>query len=684
MRGRGTLCVSEQLERRQLWSAVPQAVLDGGAHPLEWQGGTAYAYPGRWIVQLRGVAGSAAQQLEQAGRQFAKANANFAAARHLGRDGLILLDAPRDLSPAEMQRSLGRFKNVEYVEPDFAVWSTAIPNDPSYPQLWGLENTGQTGGTPDADIDASAAWDLTTGGADLVVGVIDSGIDYKHPDLLANAWVNAAELNGRKNVDDDGNGYKDDVYGYDFINGDGDPMDDNGHGTHVAGTIAGTGNNGVGVTGVAWRAKVMALKFLGSNGSGPISAAAEALNYATAMRVMHGVNIQLTNNSWGSYSNSQAMEDALAANEQAGMLFVAAAGNDNAGTTYYPSRLPYDNIVTVGATDRFDAKASFSNHSNTNVDLSAPGVEIYSTLPRSTYGLKNGTSMAAPLASGVAALAWTYRPDATAAQVRAALLTGVDVIPGLAAAVSTSGRLNALGTLERLDATYATPAAPTGLTATAMTERRIDLTWDPNADPDVEGYDVLRSLDGGAFVQVAQVNVRAALYRVTTLVPGTPYAYQLVARNFLSVRSDPSAAAGATTLGVRPTLPAAPTHLTATSVSRSQINLAWTDNSTNENAFIVERSTDNLTWTLWAQTSPNATTYANTGLQRGVRYYYRVAASNEAGYSQYSNTASAVAGSSTGASAAPSAAGHGVFSASLVRLASTDSDELTLVEAVLA
>ena len=401
-----------------------------------WQGEQRAVNPGHWIVAMDGLPATPSLQLT-VGAQVLQQHASGPALKALGSlggRGSLLIETAPNVSYAEVKTSLSGLPGFRYVEPDFIISLDATtPNDPSFPSLYGLNNTGQTGGTLDADIDAPEAWDLTIGSRSIVVGVIDTGVDYTHPDLAANIWTNPGEIAG-DGIDNDGNGYVDDVHGYDFVNNDGDPMDDNGHGTHVSGTIGAVGNNAVGVAGVNWQVQIMGLKFLDSNGSGPTSAAVSALNYATMMRNNYGVNIRLTNNSWGGGAFSQALSDAITASGNAGMLFVAAAGNsasNNDATPSYPASYNLPNIIAVAATDQNDALASFSNYGATSVDLAAPGVSILSTYPNNTYSSMSGTSMATPHVSGAAALAWSYAPGATYQQIRDALFDGVDPLPGL-------------------------------------------------------------------------------------------------------------------------------------------------------------------------------------------------------------------------------------------------------------
>jgi subtilisin family serine protease/Ca2+-binding RTX toxin-like protein len=346
-----------------------------------------------------------------------------------------------------VETALATYKNsptFEYIEPDYIVTTAAtFPNDPGFPQLWGLHNTGQGGGTPDADIDAPEAWDIQTGNPNLVIGVIDTGVDYNHPDLVGNIWTNSGEI-ANDGIDNDNNGYIDDIRGWDFAYNDNNPMDVQGHGTHVSGTIAGKGNNGVGVTGVAWNAKIMPLKFLNDQGSGTLSAAILAINYATAK------GVKLTNNSWGGGGYSQALYDAINAAGQQGALFIAAAGNDSKNTDItpaYPASYNLANIISVASTTRTDSLSYFSNYGLTSVDLGAPGSDIYSTLPNNSYGTYSGTSMASPHVAGAAALVWSQNPTWTAQQVKNTLMNTGDSIAALAGKTVSGKRLNVFNAL---------------------------------------------------------------------------------------------------------------------------------------------------------------------------------------------------------------------------------------------
>ncbi|MEM7537760.1 MAG: S8 family peptidase [Chloroflexota bacterium] len=365
---------------------------------------------------------------------------------------------------------------------DALIGALATSNDPSFASLWGLHNTGQTGGTADADIDAQEAWDTLTDST-MIVGVIDSGVDYTHPDLIDNMWTNPGEIPGN-GIDDDGNGYIDDVYGYDFANNDGDPMDDNNHGTHVAGTIAATGNNGVGIVGVNWGAKIMALKFLSASGSGSLSNAIEAIDYATMM------GADLTNNSWGcspGFCFSSAMEASIERANDASVLFVTSAGNsnnNNSNTPAYPASYNVPNVIAVAATDDNDNRASFSSYGQTNVHLGAPGVNILSTIPGNRYASFNGTSMASPHVAGAVALIWEHFAGATMAEIKQCIIDSVDPVASMSSTTISGGRLNVNNALScSITVPTPTPTATPTATPTETPEPTPTETPEPTPTP---------------------------------------------------------------------------------------------------------------------------------------------------------------------------------------------------------
>lgn len=367
---------------------------------------------------------------------------------------------------------LNQLNEIRYAEPDYLITGSLVPDDLQFPQQWHYDNQGQTGGTPDADIDLPEAWNTFTGSRQTVIAVIDSGIDYNHPDLIPNLWLNPGEIRG-DGIDNDGNGYIDDIYGIDTINRDSDPLDDHGHGTHVAGTIAAVGNNGIGVSGVNWNAKVMSLKFLASNNSGTTAAAIEAINYLVTMKTVYGINIVVSNNSWGGGGFSQALLSAISASITAGIPFVAASGNgdifgnaiDVDASPVYPAAYELDGIISVGATDHNDQAGTFSNFGLTNVDISAPGVNILSTTLGGGYGLNTGTSMASPHVAGVVALLAGLNPSATVDQLKSAIMLGADPLPNLTGSSVSGGRLNAAQALSLLGTGTSGPSGSAILTA---------------------------------------------------------------------------------------------------------------------------------------------------------------------------------------------------------------------------
>jgi subtilisin family serine protease len=741
--------------------------------------------PGELIVQYK-------SSRQASTRAFYRRNFNIKTKRSFKRINARHLKLPARMTVSQALELYRNDPDVEFAEPNYYIYATLAPNDTHYTELWGLNNTGQsvngTAGTLDADMDVAEAWDITTGGSGVIVAVVDSGVDYNHPDLKNNIWVNPGET-AADGIDNDGNGKIDDVNGWDFIDNDNAPIDSDGHGTHVAGTIAAVGNNGSGISGVSWAAKIMVLRFLNAFGSGTTADAISAIEYANA----EGAHI--INNSWGGSGYSAALKAAIDASSA---VVVCAAGNEgtnNDTSKKYPASYTSTNIISVAATDQDDGLAGFSNFGATSVDVGAPGTNIYSTQPdrqnvfsdnfddgsildwttggtnntwavttaeknsgthsltdspggnyvdstdsnarapalnlaahtgaklqfqikgasqtffdylyvetstnlaawtsrsirigNTTYsaGLSgsiaafaeatvdlgaldgqnpayfrfrfisngattadgwyiddvvvsaadttytgaeftyfNGTSMAAPHVSGVAALLKTQNAELTNIQIKAAIENSVDAVGALAGFTATGGRVNALAAL--------TPTAPSGLSATTASSSQINLSWTDNSSNET-GFKIERST-GGGYSQVGTAGTNAASYSDSGLSASTQYTYRVRAYNSAG-NSGYSGTASATTTAPPPT---APTGLSATAVSSSQINLGWTDNSNNETGFKIERSTGGA-FNQIDTASPNATSYNDSGLSTATQYTYRVRAYNGGGDSSYSSSANA-------------------------------------------
>ncbi|MGA2255992.1 MAG: S8 family peptidase, partial [Thermoguttaceae bacterium] len=404
-----------------------------------------------WIVQFNTAVASGIASAAGATCLLPQSGMQFQIIEGLGAVGEVLVRSYGATS-SQAAAALRSDRQITWFEADsLKQIDAAVPNDAQFSQQWALENTGQGGGTAGCDIDATQAWNITTGSKNVVVAVIDSGVDYTDPDLAANIWSNP-------NAGHDG--FSGDVHGYNFVSDTGNPMDDNGHGTFVAGEIGAVGDNGLGVTGVNWNVTIIPLKFLDADGGGYTSDAIRAINYVTMERTEYGVNVRVINASWTSSLSDPGLNAAIQAAGDAGILFVAAAGNsasNNDLTPQYPASSGLANVVSVAASDSHDQLAGFSDYGANTVNLAAPGVSIYSTLPGGKFGYLSGTSMATPEVAGVAALAWAADPNATVAQVRSALLQGVTKIPALAGKVSSGGCLNAYNTVKLLITPVPTP-----------------------------------------------------------------------------------------------------------------------------------------------------------------------------------------------------------------------------------
>ena len=355
--------------------------------------------------------------------------------------GIYQLTSETPRSLVEMKRTLNGFP-FEVVEPNYTYYPSVegVPSDPEFSKQWGLHNSEVEG----IDIAAPLAWKRTTGGTDVVVAVVDTGVDYTHPDLAPNIWINRKEAEGKPGEDDDGNGLVDDLYGYDFANGDADPMDDLYHGTHCAGIVGARGNNELGVVGVNWNVSILPIKFMNPTTGGQLVNAIKSIAYAANQ------GARVINASWGGGAQSQLLEDLLREIAKKGVLFVAAAGNANSNTDFqpqYPAAYKVENVLSVGALRSTGELAEFSNYGKRSVHLAAPGVGILSTLPESRYGLLSGTSMAAPFVSGVAALLLAQEPKITLPELRYRLIKRGKKLKSLKEKIASHTLLNAEGAL---------------------------------------------------------------------------------------------------------------------------------------------------------------------------------------------------------------------------------------------
>ncbi len=354
---------------------------------------------------------------------------------------------------AEVAQDIAHDRRVQSVEANLIYrLDERVPNDPDFNKLYGLRNDGTTGGVVGADLGMTQAWDYSTGSTSVVIGIIDSGTDYNHPDLAENIWKNPGEsgvdINGQdrstNGVDDDGNGYVDDWHGWDFFNNDNNPMDDNSHGTHVAGTIGGRGNNGRGVVGVNWSVSMVPIKVFSGAGESSADVLIKGIDYATSLGVV------ATNNSWGGGAFSDAMLAAIDRANAKGILFVAAAGNNssnNDAIAHYPSSYELPNIIAVASTDRRDVLSSFSNYGVKSVHVAAPGSDIWSTTPGGTYGLKSGTSMATPHVTGLVALLKSRYPSLGAQALKSRIIGSTQFVTQIQSTVKF-GRISAASALE--------------------------------------------------------------------------------------------------------------------------------------------------------------------------------------------------------------------------------------------
>jgi len=626
--------------------------------------------------------------------------------RHLGIHRMRL---PKDVKVEEAVRNYRSDPNVEYAEPNYIVKTSAIPNDPGYSLQWGLNNTGQTGGTSGADIHAQAAWDITKGSNNIIIAVVDTGVAYDHPDLSGNIWVNTAELNGLPGVDDDHNGFIDDIYGWDFINNDGHPLDYDQHGTHVAGIIAAKGNNGTGISGVMWSARIMPLRFLGVTGSGDVAKAAEAIEYAAD----NGARI--INASWGGNDYSITLYNAIEYARQKNVLVVAAAGNETMNNdidAFYPASFNLANIISVAASDRNDSLAYFSNYGAVSVHLAAPGVTIYSSVPTFAYGdpvtiysenfdsndgdlplpgwSRGGvhSTWAITKGTGVGANCLEDSPGANYVSNTdswAGYMTPISSVKNNRYRLSFKWKGNIdHNTNDFFYINYSQDGKiwdfadfRDGINPDFVPDFTDELTSAAEmfdiyyfgfglASDSVGNYDGVyiddvvlsrQSIsigsytyesDGWSGTSMAAPFVSGVAGLVWSVNPSLGYA-QVKDIILNSVDKKPSLS-GKTSTGGRVNASAAltlvilsaPSNLSASAISKSQIDLSWQDNASTETGFRIERKkASDASYTVIAEAGSNVTSYSDTGLSAGTKYFYRIKAYNSSGESSYSNEASA-------------------------------------------
>jgi subtilisin family serine protease len=566
-----------------------------------------------------------------------------------GDRGLTLVET--ELSPEEAVAQLRNDPAVEFAEPNYIYTHRATSNDPYVAQnyTWGLY--GDT--SSPASIygsQAAEAWAAGyTGTNGVYVAVIDEGINVTHPDLAANIWQNPFDpVDG---IDNDGNGFVDDVNGWNFYSNN-NQVDVSGdsHATHVAGTIGARGGNATGVAGVNWNVTILSGKFLGPDG-GDTLAAVEAIDYFVDLKKRHNLNLVAINASWGGGGYSQALHSSIIRAAKAGILFVAAAGNDasnNDAVADYPANIDtrvgtstdtaasFDGVISVAAIDSNGALATFSNYGSTKVDLGAPGVDILSTYPGNAYYYMSGTSMATPHVTGAAALYASTHPGTSASAIRTALLGSVVATPSLVGKTVTGGRLNlstVIAPTTTPPPTVTVPLAPTGVSATTSQATVAGVTtatikWSASAG--AVSYTIKRSTTSADTGTVIATGITSTSYAIQ--ISGTVgYYYKVVAVNSGGSSAD-SASVRAT--GTSP----APTSLSVSALSKS-LKLVWKDGSANEAGFALEYWTGS-TWAEFGRVAANTTSVTVTGLATGWTYYFRVRAYSGSTYTAYSNTGS--------------------------------------------
>ncbi len=589
----------------------------------------------------------------QTGRLTVKRHKQTLPMKERGHHGLTAVESEFDHPTA-----IARLKNhpaIDYIEPNVHYQHRSASNDPyvTANYTWGLY--GDLSSPANAfGSQAAEAWGAGYTGTNTVyVAVIDQGMDISHPDLAPNVWINP--FDPPDGIDNDGNGYIDDVNGWNFAANSNQVFDSTGdtHGTHVAGTIGAKGGNAVGVAGVNWNVTILSGKFLTSSGGDTLNAV-EAIDYFVDMKKRHNLNLVAINASWGGGGYSQSLHDAIIRAAKAGIIFVAAAGNSSANNdtvadwpanidtrvgTSTESAAAFDGVISVAAIDSTGALASFSNYGATKVHLGAPGVSILSTYPGSQYAYMDGTSMATPHVTGAVALYASTHPGASAQSIRDALLGSVIATPSLTGKTSTGGRLNLSSVIAPTPVVTtpppAVPASPSGAAASttaATVAGNSTVTFRWNAVTDASSYKVKRATSSAGPWTVIASGVTVTSYSQAVTANGTTYYYRADATNAAGDSADSATAT------VTP-VPPAPASLTATALSSTQVQLRWLDRSSDEQGFKLEYW-NGSTWVQFGTVAAGTTSVNVTGTVSRATYNFRIRAYNSMLNTPYSNTAS--------------------------------------------
>jgi subtilisin family serine protease len=682
-------------------------------------GGPAYV-PGELLVKYR-------PSMSAAVAGYYRAHWGVSNIRTFKSTGVRHVKLPKDMTVDEALEVFRADPDVVYAEPNYYVHATATPDDTFFNRLWGLHNEGQSvngvSGSDDADIDAPEAWEIITGSTEVIIAVVDSGIDYNHPDLVNHIWINPGEIPG-DGLDNDGNGYPDDVLGWDFVDNDNNPVDSHDHGTHVAGTVAAIGNNSSGVTGVCWSAKIMALRFLDAFGAGTTADAVSAIEYA------NDKGAHIINNSWGGAGEVQALKDAIDASSA---VVVCAAGNensDNDSNPFYPASFSTPHIISVAATDQNDNRASFSNYGAASVDVAAPGTNIYSCRPAREEVWSDDFEGAFGWTTGGANDFWGLTQEASRSSSHS--LTdrpNEDYLPNTqsyarTSVIDLSSKSGAVltfwfkGASQSGDFFYV-QASDDGVNFDELVlviDVYQGIYWSGSlstfavATADLGAYDGAESFylqfnfysnaDGsvaeGWFFDDVAITAASTTYNGTEyqFMQGTSMAAPHVSGVAALIKAcnpsltnteikaaiennvdskaslDGKVATGGRLNAYKALPPLPPFSLSALAALSTSIELSWNDNSSNELGFQIERKKGSGgTYSQVATVGEDITSYTDTGLSKATTYYYRVRAYNAAGNSAYSNeayphSAPAVAASESGSSTCfVATAGHGSLGA---------------------